>query len=116
VKLEEAVWKEVGRHLQDEMLAKTIIDDARNEGGVLKQKITHLKRRLEGLAGRLAELPPDLSPEPVFELMRKTEAEIKLYEDRAKGLGAMAGKNSLPVELSAYQSLVTRLVGSIPPI
>jgi DNA invertase Pin-like site-specific DNA recombinase len=118
VKLEEAVWQEVEKHLRDKMLVHAIITDAkaefeadevRNEGAILKQKITHLKRRLEGLAGRLADLPPDLSPEPVFDLMRKTEAEIKANEERAKGIGAIAGSNSLPAELSAYQSLVNSL-------
>ena len=118
VKLEEAVWQEVEKHLRDEMLVQAIVsdaktefeaDEARNEGAILKQKVTHLKRRLEGLAGRLAELPSDLSPEPVFELMRKTEAEIKTHEERAQGIGAMAGSNALPVELSAYQAFVDSL-------
>lgn len=117
-KLEEAVWREVEAHMRSESLVKMFIadartefetDEARNESAILKQKITHLKRRLEGLAERLADLPPDLSPEPVFELMRKTELEIKTQETRAKELGPSTGANSLPVELSEYQSLLNSL-------
>lgn len=57
----------------------------------------------------MADLPPDISPEPVFELMRKTESEIKANEERAKGVGAIAASNAMPAELSAYQSLVNSL-------
>jgi site-specific DNA recombinase len=118
VKLEEAVWRKVEAHLRSDTLVRAFItdaktefetDEARNEGAILKQKITHLKRRLEGLAGRLADLPPDISPEPVFELMRKTELEIKTNEIRAREVGPMAGANSMPVELSDYELLLGSL-------
>jgi site-specific DNA recombinase len=118
VKLEEAVWRGVEEHLKRPELARQLVldatsahktDEARNEGAALKQKITHLKRRLEGLAGRLADLPPDISPEPVFALMRKTESEIKDVESRASELGPNSGMTPLPVELELYQSFIESL-------
>ncbi len=128
LKLEEAVWQGVEEHLRNPELARQLVhdattahekDEARNEGAALKQKVTHLKRRLEGLAGRLADLPPDISPEPVFDLMRKTEAEIKAVESRAVELGPNLGMTSLPVELESYQSLIaglTRLDSADPSV
>lgn len=118
VKLEKAVWEEVESYLRDPSLGKLLIedaalkhaeDDSKNEGAVLKQKLTHLKRRLEGLASRLADLPSDLSPEPVFELMRKTEIEVKDAETRLAGLEDSVGSQALPAELRLYQARLVAL-------
>lgn len=115
IKLEEAVWQEVEKHLRDPALIKLLIDDAKtvhkeseanNEGAVLRQRLTHLRRKLEGLAGRLGDLPSDVSAEPVFDLMRKTEAEIKSTEVKSNELGQNGGIASMPVELETYEALI----------
>ena len=119
VKLEKAVWEAVEGHLRDPHLAKRLIEDAsrkhaneesKDESSVLKQKITHFKRRLEGLAARLADFPPDLSPEPVFDLMRKTGLEVKEAEARLAGLSGSVGSRTFPAELRSYLALLAALV------
>ena len=118
IALEEVVWTEVKRHLENGAMAKMIVDEAHeiekkdaknNESAILRQKLTHMKRKLESLAERLTELPKDVSPEPVFDLMRKTETESKALTARIGELGTTAGARVLPVEMHSYLALMNAL-------
>jgi len=117
-KLEEAVWTEIEKHFHNPKIVEKLIEDAKqthkdseskNEGAILKQKITHMKRRQEALTTRLGDLPANVSPEPIYELMRKTEGEIKGLELRASEVSTTSHQSDYPAELGSYQSFIQAL-------
>lgn len=114
-KLEPLVWKEVERLLSEPALAQGIIE----KGNVIykrrampkhasegQRRIQTIQGQIELLAERLATLPKEISPEPVYRQMKRLEAERTSLEATASAARQVFEK---PASLQDYELFVNGL-------
>ena len=115
--VEPAVWQIAMDLLEDDRIAKdlwTAAQDAQKahssdgELNKLRGRLDLIKRQLEATAEHLTKLPPEMSPVPIFEQMKKLElqkSEIELELNELTGHQAL----NPPVEFADYKSLLQKI-------
>ena len=111
--VEPAVWQIANDLIEDDRIAKDLwmaAQDAQKshssdgELNKLRGRLDLIKRQLEATAEHLTKLPPEMSPVPIFEQMKKLElqkSEIELELNELTGHQAL----NPPVEFADYKSL-----------
>jgi DNA invertase Pin-like site-specific DNA recombinase len=117
-RLEPKVWEKINELLSTPATVRLLLDEAQaihvkksngSDRVRIQAKIQALKSQQEVLAERLAELPPSISPAPVFKQMEKIEAAKTLQEDLLKDCQAGNKSFDMPTALSSYDALLTGL-------
>lgn len=125
-KIEPLVWTKVRELLSSPEICGELVSEARGiyetkseqpEEDRLRLKIQSLKLQLEALAERLAQLPPSVSPTPVFSQMEKIEALRAETEERLRELERKNGSGSdaeRPVSEDVYGEFARGIVNLLP--
>jgi site-specific DNA recombinase len=115
--VEPAVWQIAIDLLEDDRIAKDLwaaAQEAQNahssdaEFKRLRGRLDIIKRQLEATAEHLTKLPPEMSPMPIFEQMKKLELEKSELQAELNELSAYQTLNP-PVEFSDYTSLLQKI-------
>ena len=125
-KIEPLVWAKVRELLSSPEICADLVSEARGiyetkseqpEEDRLRLKIQSSKIQLEALAERLAQLPPSVSPTPVFSQMEKIEALRAETEERLRELERKNGRGSdaeRPVSEEVYGEFAKGIASLLP--
>ena len=115
--VEPAVWQIATDLLEDDRIAKDLWMAAQEtqkahssdvELNKLRGRLDLIKRQLEATAEHLTKLPPEMSPVPIFEQMKKLELQKSEIELELNELSAHQTLNP-PVEFTHYKSLLQKI-------
>jgi len=115
--VEPAVWQIAIDLLEDDLIAKDLwaaAQEAQNahssdaEFKRLRGRLDIIKRQLDATAEHLTKLPPEMSPMPIFEQMKKLALQKSELEAELNELSAHQTLNP-PVEFSDYKSLLQKI-------
>ncbi|MGE4234147.1 MAG: recombinase family protein [Bacteriovoracia bacterium] len=110
--LEPAVWGVISKLMQDENLAKDIVDKARaqfelssksSEIKKCQEKLRLIQSQIETLAERLSLLPKSISPKAIFNQMEKFEEQKRSLEEVIHKLESESYTQQEPVTLENYR-------------
>lgn len=116
-KLEPAVWEKVLNLISKKDMAEELIKEAErihagqsknSERGRIQAKISTINSQIEILSERLAELPKDISPEPIYRQLTRLQ-DLKREEENRLAKVEGPSHNDKPVQLTDYRKLLDGL-------
>ncbi|MFN7684734.1 MAG: recombinase family protein [Oligoflexia bacterium] len=116
-KLEPLVWGKVVELISKNDIAERLIREAEkihagqsknSERGRIQSKVSTINSQIDVLSERLAELPKDISPEPIYRQLTRLQDLKREEESRLAGVEGPSHHDK-PVQLTDYRRLLENL-------